>query len=186
MATTQVPNWESNIEKWGDVNIEVYKFCFEQGQKRLTTLIEDGEKITNRSYALIGILIPLLSICVGNMINYIKKAEFGFGIVISLAGAGAFIISLVYLTKLIKSRAEFYAHVEPRSVFVKDQIEFAFNKEEHVMKSLYFHEIQYLQTKINSNRELNAKRIKWFDFCLLTMVITAVVLIAITFGFVIF
>jgi hypothetical protein len=186
MNQRSLPKWEPNVENWGDVDIEIYKFCFEQGQKRVITLIEDGEKITNRSYALLGVLIPLLSICVGNMINYIKKAEFGFGIVISLAGAASFVVCLYYLTKLMKSRTEYYAYIEPKGIFTKEQIEFAFNKEDHIMKSLYFNEIQHLQTKINFNRDLNKERIKLFDFCLFTISVTSFVLIATTFSFVIF
>lgn len=179
-------DWKADIAQWSKIDIEIYKLCFDQGQKRLNTLVEDGEKITNRSYALVGILVPLLGICMGTLINYIKNHEFGFGIVVSIAGTTSFTICLYYLSQLIRPRSEHHTYIEPKDIFVSEQLEFEFKSPDHNIKSLYFNELQHIQTKIDFNKNVNASRVQSFDFCLRAMIITAIILIIATLGFVIF
>jgi hypothetical protein len=102
--------WRHNLKNWENVDKEVYKFCFEQSEKQLKDILDDSEKITSRTYTLIGILIPVLSVCVGLILKSVllkSKIDFvGWICVISILILG---VCLFYLAGIIKKREVWFS-----------------------------------------------------------------------------
>ncbi|MDQ3110126.1 MAG: hypothetical protein M3R17_09540 [Bacteroidota bacterium] len=168
--------WTPDIKEWQNISIDVYKFCYQQGEERLNTLISDGEKITNKCYTLIGLLLPVLSICLGMLIKDISKPILSLEVILSIIAVIILGGCVFYLTKLIRSRPGYPSGIEPEKIFCAAQLEFeGLEEEEKLLKSVYYNEMQHIQYKIEKNRTSNAARIATFDKVLYTIIITTII-----------
>jgi hypothetical protein len=169
--------WNTDLKHWKKVNKEVYKFCLEQGEKRLKDIIDDSEKITSRSYTLIGVLIPVLSICVGIVLKYvIDKTTFDLVVYLSIICVPILGCCLWHLSKLVGIRRIWHAGTEPKNLCKSEFIEFDSFKEEDAIKYLQLSEIEQIQYKIDENKNVNYERMRVFNNCL-TTAITATIII---------
>lgn len=171
--------WRHNLKNWENVNKDVYKFCFEQSEKRLKDVLDDSEKITSRTYSLIGILIPVLSVCLGIVLKSIlMKSEFGFigGIcIISILILG---VCLFFLASIIKKREVWFSGTEPQDILLSHYVEIDTLVDDEPLKYMYLSEMEQIQHKIESNKSSNEKRIGIFSKCLTTIVVTTVIVLA--------
>lgn len=169
--------WEIDIIDWEKVPLDAYKLCFEQGQKRLETIINDGEKITNRSYSIITLMIPVLTICLGIIINSIKKGFGSIEVIVSIIVIAVMCFCFYQLSKLILPRREFSNYIEPIEIVNSKRLEPTDLTEDEIIKSIYFNEMTNIQEKIDQNKITNQSRIKIFKKCLITMFLTTIILL---------
>jgi hypothetical protein len=168
--------WRHSLKNWELVNKDVYKFCFEQAEKRLKDVLDDGEKITNRAYTLIGILIPVLSVFVGVLLkNFSSKTVFDFVSILSLLGIVVLGICLFLLSRLIKVREVWFSGTEPQDIILSHYLEIDSLTEDESLKYMYLSEIESIQHKIDQNKLANEQRIRIFSNCLTVVIITTIV-----------
>jgi len=170
--------WRHNLKDWEKVNKEVYKFCLDQAEKRLKDIIEDSEKITSRSYTLIGVLIPLLSICVGIILKYIISNS-PLDLIVYMSIISVLIIGycLWSLSKLVGVRQIWSSGTEPVNIVKSEYLEIESLIDDEPLKFLYLSEIEQIQHKIDQNNIINHKRIKKFSNCLQVTIISSVSII---------
>ena len=171
--------WESNLSEWKSVPIEKYKFYFETGEKRLKEVLDEAEKITSRSYSLIAITIPILSLSIAELLkNFSQPTSLTLLSVLAIILTSYILFSLI---KVVNVRDVWYLGTEPCQI-VND----TFNKsdrlsQDDLTKALYLSEIEQIQHKVSSNKEVNSKRIAKFKLCLNIYLISLVALITILF-----
>ncbi|MGZ4057989.1 MAG: hypothetical protein ACXVPU_03130 [Bacteroidia bacterium] len=159
--------WETDAN-WEKIPIEVLKFCHVQGEKRLDALINTGTLITQRSYSIIGFLMPVLAVCTGILIKA-TTAPWKWETLLSVLSIVVIIISLISLIRLIKARRGFEVGIEPKHIYIKEGMDFVkredgeepiFRTDEQALKIVYHNEMDQLQDKItrlatsNSNRSV--------------------------------
>lgn len=170
--------WNTNLKDWEKVNKEVYKFCLDQAEKRLKDVIDEGEKITSRSYTLIGVLIPVLSICVGIVLKYvIGNATFDLVVYLSIICVVILGYSLWQLSLLISIRKVWNNGTEPMNLCKSEFIDFGFRNEEDTIKYLMLSEIEQVQHKIDNNKTINSIRIVKFSNCLKISIATTITIL---------
>ncbi len=181
--------WKTDITDKQYLPIEVYKFVFEQAQLRLSTLIEDGIHITNRCYALIGILIPIISLLGASIIktssNFTCESIPLIGLILIALLSSLTCLNLIY--KCIKPRKEKYVGIEPKDIFIKNQLEFESGfSSENMIKEMYYNEMENLQSRISKTAQSNNERVKTFNNGLNTMIFSIVIALTIIVYLIIF
>lgn len=171
--------WRHSLKNWENVDKDVYKFCFEQAEKRLKDVLDDSEKITSRTYALIGILIPVLSVCVGIVLkSLVLKSGMGFLGTISIISILILGGCLFFLASIIKERDVWFSGTEPQDILLSHYVEVDTLENDEPVKYMYLSEMEQIQHKIESNKTVNEQRIGIFSKCLIVVVITTIAALA--------
>ncbi len=170
--------WKSELKDWEKVDKEVYKFCLDQAEKRLINVIDDSEKITSRAYTLIGVLIPILSICVGIVLKYVNgNSHFDFIVYLSIICVILLGYCLWKLSKLVGVRRIWYSGTEPRNLCKSEFIEADGLIDDEPIKFLMKSEIEQIQHKIDQNSLVNYSRIGVFSNCLKVAITTTILIL---------
>lgn len=156
-------NWkvDENID-WKLIPIEVYKFYFEQAEKRLNEELADSEKITNRVYAMLGFLVPTISVIISLFLKF-ESLKTITQVVICIAiflCASAFLI----VQKLLLKRPIYKSGTEPKDIFNLTFYSYCNVDNQKYLKALYFSEIEQTQHKITENYKINYNRIRTFQW----------------------
>jgi hypothetical protein len=167
--------WRHKLNDWETINKDAYKFCFEQSEKRLKEILDDGEKITIRTYTLIGIIIPLLSVTLGVFFKSIGgRKEFSSIEIVCIASTLILGGCVFYLSKLIRARKIWYSGTQPMDIVQSQYLEKKDWTDEEGLKYLYLSEMEMIQDKITNNKNENEKRIDVFNTCLKVVIISAI------------
>lgn len=68
--------WVIDNESWELLDKDTADFCFQEGEKLLRSISDIGDKITQRCYALISILISICPLLVGAVVFINSELEF--------------------------------------------------------------------------------------------------------------
>ncbi len=170
------PMWRHGLKDWEKVSKDSYKFVFDQSEKRLKEILDEGKNITTRSYGLIGIIAPLLTASLGVIIKkYLNDNLNQLLFMICVIDSLILLVSLYLLLQLIKVRHVWYAGTEPDKIFLPRYMEIPGLNEDEQLKYLYLSEIEQNQHRISSNRNANNNRIGIFRYCLYTAVFSLII-----------
>lgn len=171
--------WRHNLKDWEKVNKDVFEFCFNQAEKRLKEVLHDSEKITDRIYTLIGIVTPLLSICVGVVLKHIiEKTKFDFIVYLSVVCVIVLGGCVWQLTKAVSARNNWLSGTEPRNILQTEYVEIKSLVDDEPIKYMYLSELEAIQYKIDQNQIVNVKRIGVFNKCLKIVILTTCLALA--------
>lgn len=168
--------WVHDLKDWENVNLDAYKFIFDQGEKRLSQILDESEKITSKAYTLIGIVIPILSLAIGYLI---ERHEVIYKPLLYILSGVIIIISLclILLWILIRRRNIWYLGTEPQLIATSAYLESVDLQDEETVKCLYLDGLTHIQAKITSNKEVNRKRITIFSTCLSLILVSFIVIV---------
>jgi hypothetical protein len=151
--------WKATLSKWDEVSIDLYKLYYDLGEKRLHEILDESEKITTRSYALMGLVVPVGSFLIP-FLNDKASASFPFWL-----GILVFLLLMVVIGKMIQNisaRNIWYSGTEPIEI-VKDEFATPPDLEkDEPLKANYLSELSQIQYKIEQNKVVNKKRIESF------------------------
>ena len=167
--------WRHSLKNWENVSKDCYDFAFQQGEKRLKDILDESEKITTRTYALIGIVVPIISINLGVLINNLNNKD--VSIVLSLFSIVTTLVlglCLWFLYELISSRDTWYNGTEPKSIVKSEFMELENLVNDEPVKNLIKGELEIIQQKIDCNSQINANRIITFSICLKIIIVTTI------------
>ena len=171
--------WNSNLSNWKNVPTETYKFFYESGEKRLKEILDEAEKITSRSYSMIGLTIPVLSLSIAELIKNYERPD-----VLTLLAVLAIVVSGFILYKLIQIvnvRDVWYLGTEPEKIVTDDFTVSNSLSQDELTKALYLSEIEQIQHKVSSNKNVNNQRIDKFKSCVKLSLFSLITLITILF-----
>ena len=66
-------SWDSELDNFEKIDKDLMKFYFEQAEKSFKSTLELADKISVRAYALLAVVIPVLTI----LLSYLSKNYFG-------------------------------------------------------------------------------------------------------------
>lgn len=173
-------NWKVDDQiEWKNVEIPVYKFVYENAEKRLQHEIDLAEKITLRSYVLMGILLPLITSLAGVVMHLTPYSiMFYVACVITLAS----FVLLRYVYKSAGPHLVWQNGFEPKRLFEPTFIDTnKYNSNEVMLKLLYVTELEKIQNKILQNQQVNQQRIKLFSNCLTGVIVLILLVVKLNF-----
>lgn len=164
--------WNPDVD-YKQIPKDVIIFMYNEGVKKLESILSIRDSITQKSYILLSITIPLLSVLVSNVINQRGWIQF-----VSISCTIISIIAILLLYKLIKPRGGFEIGIDPKIICKKEEMDFSGMKDEHKVSVIYFYELSHVQDKITQMRNQNIERTNTFNMVLFMFVITSVVALA--------
>ena len=171
--------WRHNLKNWKEVDLQVCIFCLQEAEKRLHDILDESEKITSRSYTLIGILIPVLSVSLGTLLTANKYGS-NFTLITLISIFCILIVGscLYVLSKLVQSRNIWYNGTEPESIFQSEYLENENIPTQKVHKYLLISQLEIIQDKITNNKTVNSERIKIYSRCLYAVIATTLLMLS--------
>lgn len=149
--------WKPDFKKWYNVDKEVYKVAFEQGEKRLEDILSESESITNKAIKMIAAVVAMFAFFVSFLVK--NQIPIGYNVVFM----GIFIINVVTILWLIFPKRIKNRGIEPKVFFAKD-----FDNEEDKafqQQLLYYSGVVILQNNIDFMIARNEVRAKVYLAC---------------------
>lgn len=148
--------WKIPVQNWTKIDEKSALFIFNESTKLLTHTIEIGDKITNRSYNFLLLVISMLTAVIGFSINKLLDNSLMVKYIICNS---VFLIAMsivcYILIKLISPRILHHSGRIPIEICSKE-----FLIENYSYLSVILNEIENNQHKIDSNLFANSKRLK--------------------------
>lgn len=172
--------WKSKLSDWKSIPVDRYKIFFELAEKRLKDILDESEKITSRSYSLIALIIPVLSLSIAELLKNYQAPN----ILTIIATIGIVLSSwtLYSLIQIINVRDIWYFGTEPLDILIDDFNSSESLSQEELTKALYLSEIEQTQHKISSNKKVNNTRISKFKTCLNLSLLSLIFIVVILFA----
>lgn len=144
--------WVSDIEDSEYLQQESSELFFKLAEDRLGSSIEVFDITTSKTNWLIGILLPLGSVCLAYLITN------GFNIwgIASLIVISAIIVAMIFLLRNLMTFEVYTLGEEPRFVFTSDFINNKVVKDQY--NDLVTNIVELYQYKIDENKVINDKR----------------------------
>lgn len=154
--------WRTDVQEWTKINKDLINFYLNQAESELKSSLDVHDKITQRAFTILTILIPVLSISFGYLIHQISGHNTDkFILVIAIAALFAAMVALFNLIRLIFPRQWMVMGRQPKEIFISAVIDN--NKEltpEQLHIGIVMREIEDIQYKIDYNWEHNETRLK--------------------------
>lgn len=143
--------WEPKINDWEKINLEAYKFMFDQSKARFEEIISESEVITERSIKLLTILVGFLSALTGLSLKTPPQSEY-----IWLIGLTS-LLDFGLLIWLMRGKQLVLRGSPPKEIF-KDNLDRQAYTQEDQVALLYYNELCRYQERIEKNKIANATR----------------------------
>jgi predicted PurR-regulated permease PerM len=156
--------WQSEIRDWEKVDDKIYEFVMNESEKKTKDVIEDSEKITNRAYNLINILVILIGVIVSYIIKSISdnKAHEPLTI-LSFILLIPILICFYKCYKLVSKRIICRNGTDPKEILISKYIERENYDGNDKYKRLVLFAIEQNQEKISLIEENNSIRVNKYQ-----------------------
>lgn len=164
--------WVIDNESWELLDKDTADFCFQEGEKLLSSISNIGDKITQRCYALISILISICPLLVGAVVfinSELRCAKSLLSLFVLIC-----IAAICMLFKLVLPRNVNIAGREPRDLVNRDVLIF-YNNSKDIKRNILILELERLQSKIDFIKKSNEQRTVNFEIILKVLLITFVI-----------
>ena len=154
-------SWKPTSDEWRKLDKDSLKFIFEQSDKYVKHTFDVSNRITDRAYALILFLFPLLSLCIVTLVIPTTREKFDAILLSWIFVAGAGISYCIYiLLKVLFPRMFIPSGREPKTLIESNAIKNPKLENETKTKFLYITEITNNQGIIDYNEKQNSDRIE--------------------------
>lgn len=170
------PKWQIDDETWELLDKETAEFFFQEGEKFLINSNSIGDKINQRCYTLISVLISICPLLIGVIVAINDEMK----CIASLIALFVFIciVAICFLAKLLLPRFSKSIGREPHQLMNKEVLRF-YTDEKDRKRNVMILEIERLQHKIKFVTKSNEQRAVIFGI-VLTVLIIAFLIICIT------
>ena len=151
------PKFTIDITEWKTVNIESAKYILHESNTYLKYQVDSTDKITNRAFSILTLLIPITSVIVAFFINEKYKPVYcdrSLNILLLIVLV-ALISIMFFLGKLVFPRLFMPLGREPRVIAIQD---FLINADSYL--ALVLAEIETAQERMDYNEIEIAARVK--------------------------
>jgi hypothetical protein len=152
-------SWKPDFEKWYNVNIDAYKFVFEQAEKKLEDVLSESESITDKSIKMVAAVVAMFAFFVGFLIQ--KKIPIGYNAIFIIL----FILNVTGIIFLI-----FPKEVKGRGFVPSELLPEKFDNHEDLkvqVELLHYCGVVKLEEDIQLMRRKNASRSKLYLVCII-------------------
>ena len=167
--------WELKLENWVEANPKILIKIHDKGNQLLDYTIVLDEKISNRAFTLISILVPILYLVLGLILRFAfydmeieDRPILWISIVVCLING----ICLGYLIWIVFPKSFMHPGREPKASsninFIQSE---KFSPDEQEIGFL-INEIQNLQFKIEHNESINRKRLRYLKAMIWVIAVT--------------
>jgi len=165
--TSKSESWVFPSESKANIDDKIADFIIDQAEKSLAHTLDIADKATNRAYAVVIVIIPLLSTFIGLFITELhSKFPDASKLNLFLAAAVLCAIILVLLLTIILPRPTMGMGRAPKDIAQPHMLQNEHSAKEK-LKSFKLNEIKNLQHKIDFNNRLNRRRIFRFKLVLI-------------------
>lgn len=153
--------WRTDIKDWSKINKDLINFYLNQAESELKASLDVHDKVTQRAFTILTILIPILSLSFGYLIRQISEHNTDkFLLVIAIICLIAVIFALYNLIRLIFPRHWMIIGRQPKEIFVSSLVDNDTLTPEQLHIGIVMGEIENIQYKIDSNWIQNEERLK--------------------------
>ena len=155
-------SWDSELDNFEKIDKDLMKFYFEQAEKSLKSTLELADKISVRAYALLAVIVPVLSI----IFSYLSKNYFGTELLsCQLLGLLWLLfipvgISFVLLVKVVFPKDYYQLGREPKYIVKKEYYDNPEYPKEESYKLMLSYELENYQYRISYMDNINNSRVK--------------------------
>ncbi|MCE5224502.1 MAG: hypothetical protein LLG05_01425 [Porphyromonadaceae bacterium] len=157
-------------EMWNVLKEKPVVFAFEQGEKYLSVICAVSEKLTEKCFTLLGIIVGICPFLIASIYTF-KNQYF---IIVASTFSIVCIVLCFMLLKLIQPRIGYSIGRSPKEILNKELVEYWNSNEETVFEK---YELENLQHKIEKTLEANDQRAKTYKIILYTLLISFSILI---------
>ena len=179
--------WHSQIADWDKVDDQIYQLVMSESEKMSKDTLDDSEKITNRAYTLINILILLIGIFITYVIKNVATNEFdSFLSVLSIVLLIPILICFYLCYGLVKKRTIYRNGTNPNEILIPKYIDRLDYNDADKYKRLALFVIEQNQEKIRLVEENNSRRVRKYQTVLRILFYSFITSLTIIIGFAIF
>lgn len=151
-------DFTKNVPDWREIKLDNAQMILEEGKDYVKHLTYSSDKITNRAFAILAILIPITSAMIGYAVTQRDKPDH-FIYYIILGAAVCLIVIMFGLGKLIFPRLFMTPGRAPKEVYTADFLGLNFDPDKARL-ALVLNEIKSCQKKIDYNESQISDRMK--------------------------
>ena len=154
--------WDSELDNVKDIDKDLIKFYFDQAEKSLKSTLELADKISVRAYALLAVVIPILTL----ILSYLSKNYFGTELLsCQLLGLLwlvliAVIISFGFLVYVVFPKDYYQLGREPKYIVKNEYYDNPEYPKEASYKLMLSYELENYQYRISYMDKMNNDRVK--------------------------
>jgi hypothetical protein len=154
--------WDSELDNFEKIDKDLMKFYFEQAEKSLKSTLELADKISVRAYALLAVVVPVMSIIFSNL----SKNYFGIELLsCQLLGLLWLLlipiaISFVLLIKVVFPKDYYQLGREPKYIVKKEYYDNPEYPKEESYKLVLSYELENYQYRVSYMDDMNNIRVK--------------------------
>lgn len=154
--------WRTDIQNWTRINKDLINFYLNQAEAELKASLDVHDKVTQRAFTILTILIPVLSISFGYLIRQMSEHNADkFLLVIAILVLIAASVALFFLIQLIFPRQWMILGRQPKEILISAAVD---SNDELTPEQLYvgivMGELENIQYKIDYNWAYNIQRLK--------------------------
>ncbi len=158
------------VSDWTKINVDNAKFILEEAKTYVKYLSDTSDKITNRAFAILAILIPLTSALIVFSVNERFKPVIGekvifylmFFVIIGLI-AVMFGLSTIVFPRMFMPLGR-----EPKQICTAEFLSVNFDIDLAKL-SMILNEIENCQSKVDYNKSQNSRRTKQLKIAMLSL-----------------
>ena len=154
--------WNNTVKDWELIEDKTYDFIQSEADKKLKDSLEESEKITNRSYGLIAIMIVVFGALLGKVISYTGEDNNRYFIIVLI---GSLILAYIFynLYTLIKKRDAYSYGTDPSILFSPELLEYPNDNADDRHRRVALYNLEQTQYKITKTEIANEERINKFN-----------------------
>jgi hypothetical protein len=158
------------VSDWTKINIESAKFILEEAKTYVKYLSDTSDKITNRAFAILAILIPITSALIVFSVNERFKPLIGDKVIsyLMLFVIIGLIATMFGLSSIIFPRMFMPLGREPKQICTPEFLSVNFDIELAKL-SMVLNEIENCQAKVDYNKSQNSNRTKQLKHAMLSL-----------------
>ena len=172
------------VSDWTKISIDNAKFILEEAKSYVKYLSDASDKITNRAFAILAILIPITSAMLVFVVNEKVKPILSDNVIpyLLLSVIIGLIAIMFCLSKIVFPRMFMPLGREPKQIATDEFLAVNFDVE-LAKHSIVLNEIENCQSKVDYNKTQNSQRMKQLEYAMLSLGILFVLATSIIIGY---
>lgn len=162
-------SWQPKIRGWWNIDVEAYKLIYQLAKERFSDVIDENISITDKSQKILILLFSITTF----FIPFFSGKHIYNCIVFLLVGVAACIFcwNLCLLHSLLSGKS-LYRKGLPPSLSFRADLDTPEDQDGNIkyqVQLTYFNSICVIENSIQKQKELNDKRIKTFNNCIVAI-----------------